>query len=99
MYCRNVCLRTEFVMPRTGRLSISMQSGLCPIWTTLAGAEAITVEAQQDFEPEIRCLAAHNRVSARIYVGIALAGGTVTAGATAGVRPTTSAGAAASRTA
>ena len=82
MYCRNVYLRIEFVMPRTGwALDLRANSGLFPVWAALAGAQAVAVEAQQDFEPEIRCLAAHIGVSERIHVEIALAGGAVTAGA------------------
>jgi FkbM family methyltransferase len=45
----------------------------------------VAVEAQQGFAPEIRRLAAYNRVVDRVHVEIALAGGTVRAGATAGV--------------
>jgi FkbM family methyltransferase len=86
MYCRNVYLRTGFVMPRTGWvLDLGANRGLFSIWAALAGAQAIAVEGQQGFEPEIRRLAAHNGVSDRVHVEIALAGGTVTAGATAGV--------------
>jgi hypothetical protein len=93
MYCWNVYLRTGFAMPRTGWvLDLGANRGLFSVWAALAGAQAIAVEAQQGFEPEIRCLAAHNGVSDRVHVEIALAGGTVTAGANAGVVPTTSAG-------
>ena len=67
------------VAPRPRR-----QLRLFSIWAALASAQAIAVEAQQGFEPEIRCLAAHNGVSDRVQMEIALAGGTVTAGATAG---------------
>jgi len=86
MYCRNVYLRTGFVMPRTGWvIDLGANRGLFSVWAALAGAKAIAVEAQEGFEPEIRCLAAHNGVSDRVNVEIALAEGTVTAGATAGV--------------
>jgi FkbM family methyltransferase len=86
MYCRNVYLRTGFVMPRTGWvLDLGANHGLFSVWAALSGAHAIAVEAQQGFEPEIRHLAAHNGVSDRVHVEIALAGGTVMAGATAGV--------------
>ena len=86
MYCRNVYLRTGFVMPRTGWvLDLGANRGLFSVWAALAGAQAIAVEAQQGFEPEIQRLAAHNGVGDRVHVEIALAGGTVTAGATAGV--------------
>ncbi len=86
MYCRNVYLRTGFVMPRTGWvLDVGANRGLFSCWAALAGAQAVAVEAQQGFEPEIRCLAAHNGVSDRVHVEIALAGGTVMAGANAGV--------------
>ena len=86
MYCRNVYLRTGFVLPRTGWvLDLGANRGLFSVWAALAGAQAIAVEAQQGFESEIRRLAAHNGVSDRVHVEIALAGGTVTAGATAGV--------------
>jgi FkbM family methyltransferase len=86
MYCRNVYLRTGFVMPSTGWvLDLGANRGLFSVWAALAGAQVISVEAQQGFEPDIRCLAAHNGVGDRVHVEIALAGGTVTAGATAGV--------------
>jgi hypothetical protein len=85
MYCRNVYLRTGFVMPRTGWvLDLGANRGLFSVWAALAGAQAVAVEAQQGFEPEIRRLAAHNGVSDRVHVQIAIAGGTVTAGANAG---------------
>src|ERR1700689_291739 len=86
MYCRNVYLRTGFVMPRTGWvLDLGANRGLFTVWAAMAGAQAIAVEGQQGFEPEIRRLAAHNGVSDRVHVEIALAGGTVTAGAAVGV--------------
>jgi FkbM family methyltransferase len=86
MYCRNVYLRTGFVMPRTGWvLDVGANRGLFSVWAALAGAQAIAVEAQQGFEPEIQFLAAHNGVSDRVHVEIALAGGTITAGASVGV--------------
>jgi FkbM family methyltransferase len=86
MYCRNVYLRTGFVMPRTGWvLDLGANRGLFSVWAALAGAQAVAVEAQQGFGPEIRCLAAHNGVGDRVHVEIALAGGIVTAGATTGV--------------
>ena len=49
--------------------------GLFSVWAALAGTQAIAVQAQQGFEPEIRRLAAHNGVSDRVHVEIALAGG------------------------
>jgi len=86
MYCRNVYLRTGFVMPRTGWvLDLGANRGLFSIWAALAGAQAVAVEAQQGFGPEIRGLAVHNGVGDRVHVEIALAGGTTTAGATVGV--------------
>jgi FkbM family methyltransferase len=86
MYCRNVYLRTGFVMPRTGWvLDLGANCGLFSVWAALAGAQSVAVEAQQGFEPEIRCLAEHNGVSDRVHVKIALADGTVAVGATAGV--------------
>ena len=54
-------------------------------WAALAGTRVIAVEAQQGFAPEIRRLAAHNGVGPRVNVEIALAGGTVAAGAAVGV--------------
>ena len=86
MYCRNVYLRTGFLLPRSGWvLDLGANRGLFSVWAALAGAQVVAVEAQQDFGPEIRLLAAHNGVGDRIHVEIALAGGTVTAGATVGV--------------
>ena len=86
MYCRNTYLRTGFAMPRTGWvLDLGANRGLFSVWAALAGAQVIAVEAQQGFEPEIRCLAARNGVSDRVHVEIGLAGGIATAGATAGV--------------
>jgi FkbM family methyltransferase len=86
MYCRNVYLRTGLVMPRTGWvLDLGANCGLFSVWAALAGAQAVAVEAQQGFGPEIRRLAAHNGVGDRVHVEIAVAGGTATAGATAGV--------------
>jgi FkbM family methyltransferase len=86
MYCRNVYLRTGFVMPRTGWvLDLGANRGLFSVWAALAGAQVVAVEAQQGFEPEIKRLAAHNGVGGRVHVEIALASGTVRTGATAGV--------------
>jgi len=86
MYCRNVYLRTGLVIPRTGWVvDLGANRGLFSVWAALAGAQVVAVEAQQGFGPEIRCLAAHNGVGDRVHVEIALAGGTVRAGATAGV--------------
>jgi len=86
MYCRNVYLRTGLVMPRTGWVvDLGANRGLFSVWAALAGAQTVAVEAQQGFAPEIRRLAAYNRVVDRVHVEIALAGGTVRAGATAGV--------------
>jgi FkbM family methyltransferase len=86
MYCRNVYLRTGFVMPRTGWvLDLGANRGLFSVWAALAGAQVVAVEAQQGFEPEIRRLAAHNGVSDRVHVKIALAGGAIRAGANTGL--------------
>jgi hypothetical protein len=86
MYCRNVYLRTGIRMPRTGWvLDLGANRGLFSVWAALAGAQVVAVEAQRGFAPEIRHLAAHNGVSDRVHVEIALAGGTVTNGASAGV--------------
>src|SRR5260370_1017786 len=73
-------------MPRTGGvLGPGANRGLFSVGAALAGAQAVAVEAQQGFGPEIRRLAAHNGVGDRVHVEIAVAGGTATAGATAGV--------------
>jgi len=86
MYCRNVYLRTGFVMPRTGWvLDLGANRGLFSVWAALAGAQVVAVEAQQGFGLEIQRLAEHNGVGSRVHVEIALVGGTVTAGATVGV--------------
>ena len=85
MYCRNAYLRTGFVMPCTGWvLDLGANRGLFSVWAGLAGAQAVAVQAQQGFGPEIRRLAAHNGVGDRVHVAIAVADGTATAGATAG---------------
>jgi FkbM family methyltransferase len=86
MYCRNVYLRTGSVMPHTGWvLDLGANRGLFSVWAALTGAQVVAVEAQQRFGPEIKRLATHNGVGDRVNVEIALAGGTVRAGATAGV--------------
>jgi FkbM family methyltransferase len=86
MYCRNVYLRTGFFLPQTGWvLDLGANRGLFSVWAALVGAQVVAVEAQQGFGPEIKRLAAHNGVGARVHVEIALAGGVVRAGATAGV--------------
>jgi FkbM family methyltransferase len=86
MYCRNVYLRTGLLMPRTGWVvDLGANRGLFSVWAALAGAQTVAVEAQQGFGPEIQYLAAYNGVVDRVHVEIALAGGTVRAGATAGV--------------
>ena len=86
MYCRNVYLRTGCTMPRRGwALDLGANRGLFSVWAAVAGAQTVAVEAQQGFGPEIRRLAAHNGVSDRVHVEIALVGGVVRAGATVGV--------------
>jgi FkbM family methyltransferase len=86
MYCRNVYLRTGFTLPHTGWvLDLGANRGLFSVWAALAGAQVIAIEAQQGFKPEIERLAAHNGVADRVHVEIALAGGSVRAGATVGV--------------
>ena len=86
MYCRNVYLRTGFFLPRTGWvLDLGANRGLFSVWAALVGAQVVAIEAQQGFGSEIKRLAAHNGVGDRVHVEIALAGGTVRAGAMAGV--------------
>jgi FkbM family methyltransferase len=86
MYCRNVYLRTGFSLPHTGWvLDLGANRGLFSVWAALAGAQVVAIEAQQGFGPEIERLAAHNGVGDRVHVEIALAGGSVRAGATVGV--------------
>jgi FkbM family methyltransferase len=86
MYCRNVYLRTGLRMPRTGWVvDLGANRGLFSVWAAAAGAQTVAVEAQQGFAPEIRYLAAYNGVADRVHIEIALAGGTVRTGATAGV--------------
>jgi FkbM family methyltransferase len=86
MYCRNVYLRTGLSMPGTGWVvDLGANRGLFSVWAARAGAQVVAVEAQQGFGPEIRRLAANNGVIDRIHVEIALVGGVVRAGATAGV--------------
>ena len=56
MYCRSVYLRTGFFMPHTRWvLDLGANRGLFSVWATLPGAQVVAVEAQQGFEPEIRC--------------------------------------------
>jgi FkbM family methyltransferase len=86
MYCRNVYLRAGFVMPRTGWvLDLGANRGLFSVWAAASGARVVAVEAQQGYGPKIGRLAALNGVGDRVHVEIALAGGTVTAGAAVGV--------------
>jgi FkbM family methyltransferase len=86
MYCRNVYLRTGLVMPRTGWvLDLGANRGLFSVWAAAAGARVVAVEAQQGFAAEIGQLAAVNGVEGRVHVEVALAGGTITAGAAVGV--------------
>jgi FkbM family methyltransferase len=86
MYCRNVYLRTGFSLPHTGWvLDLGANRGLFSVWAALAGAQVVAIEAQQGFGPEIDRLAAHNGVSERVHVEIALAGGSVREGASVGV--------------
>ena len=86
MYCRNVYLPAGFSLPHTGWvLDLGANRGLFSIWAALAGAQVVAVEAQQGFGPEIERLAAYNGVGDRVHVEIAVAGGVVRAGATAGV--------------
>jgi len=86
MYCRNVYLRAGFHIPRTGWvLDLGANRGLFSVWAALAGAQVVAVEAQQGFGLEIKRLAEHNGVGDRVRVEIAVVGGVVRAGATAGV--------------
>jgi FkbM family methyltransferase len=86
MYCRNVYLRTGFVMPRTGWvLDLGANRGLFSVWAAQTGAQVVAVEAQRGFEPYIRRLSAHNGVSDRVHVEIALASGTTAGGAAVGI--------------
>ena len=86
MFCRNVYLRTGLLLPRAGWvLDLGANRGLFSVWAALAGAQVVAVEAQQGFGPEIERLAAHNGVGDRVHVEIAVVGGVVRAGATAGV--------------
>ena len=73
-------------MPRTGWvLDLGANRGLFSVWAALAGARVVAVEAQQGFGLEIKRLAAHNGVGEQVRVEIAVVGGVVRAGATAGV--------------
>jgi FkbM family methyltransferase len=76
MYCRDVYLRTGLVMPSRGWVvDLGANRGLFSVWVACNGASALAVEAQQGFAPEIRELAAHNRVSERVRVETAIASG------------------------
>lgn len=86
MYCRNVYLRTGLTMPSGGWVvDLGANRGLFSVWAAVSGAQAIAVEAQQDFAPLIRALAAHNDVADRVFVEVALASGTVASGSAIGV--------------
>jgi FkbM family methyltransferase len=86
MYCRNVYLRTGLVMPKAGWvLDLGANHGLFSVWAAVAGARAVAVEAQQDFAPVIRGLAAYNGVAGRVHVETALAGGASAPGSAVGV--------------
>jgi FkbM family methyltransferase len=85
MYCRNVYLRTGLVMPRSGWvIDLGANHGLFSVWAAVSGAQVVAVEAQQEFAPVIRGLAACNGVTSRVHVEVALAGGAASPEATAG---------------
>jgi FkbM family methyltransferase len=85
MYCRNVYLRTGLIMPRSGWvIDLGANHGLFSVWAAVSGAQVVAVEAQQAFAPVIKDLAAHNGVTSRVHVEVALAGGAATPDATAG---------------
>jgi FkbM family methyltransferase len=73
-------------MPRTGWVvDLGANRGLFSVWAAMAGAQVVAVEAQQGFAPVIRGLAACNGVASRVHVEIAVAGGVLAPGVTAGV--------------
>jgi FkbM family methyltransferase len=85
MYCRNVYLRTGLRMPGDGWVvDLGANRGLFSVWAAVAGAQVVAVEAQQGFAPVIQALAAHNGVTDRVHVEIAMASGVVVSGATVG---------------
>jgi FkbM family methyltransferase len=86
MYCRDVYLRSGLRMPSDGWvIDLGANRGLFSVWAAVTGAQVVAVEAQQGFAAEIQRLAAHNGVSDRVHVEIALASGAHTSGATVGV--------------
>lgn len=73
MYCRNVYLRTGLSMPTSGwTIDLGANRGLFSVWAACAGAQAVAIEAQQDFEGEIRELALYNDVGDRVHIVTAL---------------------------
>ena len=78
MYCRNVYLRTGLSMPTTGWvLDLGANRGLFSVWAACSGAQAVAVEAQQEYAHEIVALARANGVDDRVHVETALAAGDV----------------------
>jgi len=85
MYCRNVYLRTGLTMPNEGWvMDLGANRGLFSVWAALSGATTIAVEAQEGFAQEIRRLATHNGVDARVRIEIAVASGAKTSGTQVG---------------
>jgi FkbM family methyltransferase len=85
MYCRNVYLRTGLVMPKAGWvIDLGANRGLFSVWAAVTGAQVVAVEAQQNFAPSIRALAARNGVADRVHLEVALAGGDARPSASAG---------------
>lgn len=86
MYCRDVYLRSGLTMPTDGWvIDLGANRGLFSVWAAVNGAQVVAVDAQQGFAAEIERLAAHNHVSDRVHVEIAVASGVHTSGAIVGV--------------
>jgi FkbM family methyltransferase len=86
MYCRNVYLQRGMTMPTSGWVvDLGANQGLFSVWAALSGAHVVAVDAQQGFATEIRRLAAHNGVTDRVHVEIAVASGVTPKGRSAGM--------------
>lgn len=85
MYCRDVYFRGGMTMPRNGWvIDLGANCGLFSVWAALTGAQVVAVEAQHGFSAKILSLAAHNGVTERVHVEVALAGGGTVPGADVG---------------
>ena len=66
-------------------IDLGANCGLFAVWAALTGAQVVAVEAQQGFAAEIERLAAHNDVTERVHVEVAMASGVTASGAAVGI--------------